>query len=43
VSSGAVTSGIAGKCMDLNGGNTTDGTAVQLYACNGTGAQDWTL
>jgi len=43
VSSGAVTSGIAGKCMDLNGGNTTDGTAVQLYGCNGTAAQDWTL
>jgi Ricin-type beta-trefoil lectin domain/Ricin-type beta-trefoil lectin domain-like len=43
VSSGAVTSGIAGSCLDLNGGSTTDGTAVQLYSCNSTAAQDWTL
>ena len=43
VGSGAVASGIAGKCLDLNGGSTTDGTAVQLYDCNGTAAQDWTL
>jgi predicted alpha-1,6-mannanase (GH76 family) len=43
VSSGSVTSGIAGKCLDLNGGNTTDGTAAQLYDCNGTPAQNWTL
>jgi predicted alpha-1,6-mannanase (GH76 family) len=40
--SGAVRSGIAGKCLDVSGGNTTDGTAVQLWDCNGTGAQQWT-
>ena len=39
---GAVTSGIAGKCLDLNGGNTTNGTAVQLWDCDNAGAQNWT-
>jgi beta-glucanase (GH16 family) len=39
---GAISSGIAGKCMDVNGSNTTNGTAVQLYDCNGTNAQNWT-
>jgi predicted alpha-1,6-mannanase (GH76 family) len=43
VGSGAVTSGIAGKCLDLNGGSASDGTAVQLYTCNRTAAQGWTL
>ncbi|MFF4211955.1 lectin [Streptomyces sp. NPDC001796] len=35
--------GIDGKCVDVAGANTADGTAVQLYDCNGTGAQHWTL
>jgi predicted alpha-1,2-mannosidase len=39
---GPVKSGIAGKCMDVNGGNSADGTAVQLYDCNNTAAQNWT-
>jgi Ricin-type beta-trefoil lectin domain/Glycosyl hydrolase family 76/Ricin-type beta-trefoil lectin domain-like len=39
---GPVTSGIAGKCLDLKGGTTTDGTAVQLWDCDGTAAQRWT-
>lgn len=39
---GAVTSAIAGKCLDLNGGNTANGTPVQLWSCNGSGAQSWT-
>ncbi len=34
--------GLAGKCLDVNGSNTADGTKVQLYSCNGTGAQRWT-
>jgi len=38
--SGEVT-GLAGKCMDIAGANTGSGTAVQLYACNGTDAQQW--
>ena len=28
-----------GKCMDINGGGTADGTTVDLYDCNNTGAQ----
>ncbi len=28
-----------GKCLDVNGGGTTDGTAIDLYDCNDTGAQ----
>ncbi|MFC4590023.1 ThuA domain-containing protein [Sphaerisporangium corydalis] len=35
--------GLAGKCLDVAGAATTDGTQVQLYGCNGTGAQTWTV
>ncbi|MBS2549387.1 ricin-type beta-trefoil lectin domain protein [Catenulispora sp. NL8] len=35
--------GIGGKCVDVAGANTANGTAVQLYDCNGTGAQQWTV
>ncbi|MFG2953887.1 ricin-type beta-trefoil lectin domain protein [Streptomyces sp. NPDC048291] len=38
---GTVT-GLAGKCLDVAGANSADGTAVQLYDCNGTSAQQWT-
>jgi hypothetical protein len=37
---GAIT-GIAGKCVDVAGANPANGTAVQIYTCNGTGAQTW--
>jgi hypothetical protein len=30
-----------GKCMDVNAGATADGTRVQLWTCNGSGAQNW--
>lgn len=35
--------GYGGKCVDVAGANTANGTAVQLYDCNGTGAQNWTV
>lgn len=35
--------GLAGKCLDVAGGSTTNGTAVQLYDCNGSTAQRWTV
>jgi hypothetical protein len=38
---GAVTSGIAGKCLDVNTGSSVNGTAVQLWSCNGSAAQIW--
>jgi chitosanase len=35
--------GFGGKCVDVAGASTANGTAVQLYDCNGTGAQNWTV
>ena len=35
--------GYGGKCVDVAGANSANGTAVQLYDCNGTGAQQWTV
>ncbi|MFB7788260.1 ricin-type beta-trefoil lectin domain protein [Streptomyces vinaceus] len=34
--------GLAGKCVDVAGANTANGTPVQLYDCNGSPAQQWT-
>ncbi len=33
----------SGKCVDARAAGTADGTAVQQYDCNGTGAQQWQL
>ncbi|WP_405011245.1 ricin-type beta-trefoil lectin domain protein [Kitasatospora sp. NBC_01539] len=35
--------GFAGKCMDVNGGATAAGTAVQVWDCAGVPAQRWTV
>ncbi|EME97636.1 RICIN domain-containing protein [Streptomyces mobaraensis] len=35
--------GYGGKCVDIRHGSTTIATPVQIYDCNGTGAQWWTL
>ncbi|MGI5288275.1 ricin-type beta-trefoil lectin domain protein [Nonomuraea polychroma] len=40
--SGGPITGLAGKCIDVAGGSSADGTPVQLYSCNGTPAQQWT-
>ncbi|MFJ9692231.1 ricin-type beta-trefoil lectin domain protein [Kitasatospora sp. NPDC101183] len=29
------------KCLDVQGGNTGNGTPVQIYSCNGTASQWW--
>ncbi|MFF0791780.1 lectin [Streptomyces spiralis] len=42
-STGAAIRGLAGKCVDVAGANPANGTAVQLYDCNGTAAQQWTF
>ncbi|MEU0487499.1 ricin-type beta-trefoil lectin domain protein, partial [Streptosporangium sp. NPDC006013] len=34
--------GIGGKCVDVAAASSANGTAVQLYDCNGTAAQQWT-
>ncbi|MEU5375453.1 RICIN domain-containing protein [Streptomyces sp. NPDC005968] len=41
--SGSPITGLAGKCVDVAGANPANGTAVQLYDCNGTTAQKWTV
>lgn len=40
--SGPIT-GLAGKCVDVAGAGTANGTAVQLFTCNGSAAQRWTM
>ncbi|MEU9734298.1 ThuA domain-containing protein [Streptomyces sp. NPDC048002] len=40
--SGAV-KGVNGKCLDVDGGNTADGTKAQIWTCNNSTAQNWTL
>ncbi len=40
--SGAIR-GLADKCVDVAGANPANGTPVQLYDCNGTAAQRWTV
>jgi glucosylceramidase len=41
-STGPIT-GLAGKCVDVAGANAANGTAVQLYTCSGSAAQQWTV
>ena len=38
----ARSSALAGKCLDVGGGSTADGTQIQLWTCNGGAAQKWT-
>ena len=40
--SGAIT-GYGGKCVDIAAASSANGAAVQLYTCNGTNAQSWTV
>ncbi|TDC29093.1 glycoside hydrolase family 18 [Micromonospora sp. 15K316] len=35
--------GIGGKCVDVAAANTANGTPIQLFTCNGTTAQRWTV
>jgi glucosylceramidase len=35
--------GIAGTCVDVAGASSANGTAVQLYDCNSSTAQQWTV
>jgi Ricin-type beta-trefoil lectin domain len=41
-STGPIT-GYEGLCVDVRGASTTDFTPVQVYTCNGTNAQQWTV
>lgn len=42
-SGGAPIRGLAGKCVDVAGANSANGTPVQLYDCNSSSAQQWTV
>ncbi|MGW3245773.1 ricin-type beta-trefoil lectin domain protein [Streptomyces sp. NPDC001070] len=35
--------GLGGKCVDVAAASSANGTAVQMYDCNGTSAQQWTV
>jgi beta-glucanase (GH16 family) len=35
--------GLAGKCVDVAGAGTANGTPIQLTDCNGSAAQSWTI
>ncbi|MFF2523461.1 ricin-type beta-trefoil lectin domain protein [Streptomyces liangshanensis] len=35
--------GLGGKCVDVAAASSANGTAVQLYDCNGSTAQRWTV
>jgi predicted alpha-1,2-mannosidase len=39
--SGPLTETATGKCVDDAGAGTSNGTAIQVYTCNGTKAQTW--
>ncbi len=40
---GQIVGQASAKCVDIAGGATANGTAIQLYTCNGTTAQRWTI
>ncbi|QUQ64851.1 glycoside hydrolase family 3 C-terminal domain-containing protein [Kutzneria sp. CA-103260] len=41
---GAITAGVgANLCLDVRSASTDNGTPVQIYTCNGTTAQTWTV
>ncbi|MGV9952287.1 lectin [Streptomyces cellulosae] len=35
--------GVKDKCLDVDNAGTADGTRVQIYACNSSAAQRWTV
>jgi type 1 glutamine amidotransferase len=35
--------GASGKCVDVSGGSTADGTRIQLWTCNSATNQQWTV
>jgi streptogrisin C len=39
----AIVSNWNGKCIDVPGSNFSDGVKLQMWDCNGTGAQKWTF
>ena len=42
-SGGSAITGYQGLCVDVRGANSANFTPVQVYTCNGTNAQQWTV
>jgi hypothetical protein len=42
-SGGSAITGYQGLCVDVRGANSANFTPVQVYTCNGTSAQQWTV
>ncbi len=41
---GPIVSGVSSSlCVDDSGSSTTNGSHIQIWTCNGTGAQNWTV
>jgi len=40
---GSAITGYGGKCADVANASTTNGTAIQLWTCNASAAQSWTV
>ncbi|MDI1461234.1 glycosyl hydrolase [Catellatospora sp. KI3] len=40
---GPITGVGSGRCVDVPASNSTNGTQLQIWTCNGTGAQSWTV
>ncbi|HEY1488179.1 MAG TPA: glycosyl hydrolase family protein [Micromonosporaceae bacterium] len=38
-----IVGGLSGKCLSVSGGATTDGSTADIFTCNGTPSQNWTL
>ena len=35
--------GLSGKCLSVTGGSTSPGATAEIYTCNGSGSENWTL
>jgi Ricin-type beta-trefoil lectin domain/Glycosyl hydrolase family 79 C-terminal beta domain len=35
--------GLSGKCLSVTGGSTADGATAEIYTCNGSGSENWTV
>jgi ricin-type beta-trefoil lectin protein len=40
---GHTITGLGGKCVDVTGASTANGTKIELFTCNGTTAQQWAI
>jgi hypothetical protein len=38
-----IVGGLSGKCLSVSGGATADGSTADIFTCNGTASQNWTL